>query len=207
MRLKYQLRGLGLGLFMAALLMGITGNDKVDASANEAEEINTQQESDIQDVSEEIKDDFSQESIIKTTEESTQEPVIIRQEQTSSEETFTQTSEEVSEDEETVSQEVSSEEVVSEDLPEEETITGLQENSKEEVPEIKSTSPVIIQISSGDDSGTVSRKLKDAGLIDSASDFDAYLMQHGYDKKISVGTVKIEPGATWIEIAEKLAGK
>ena len=66
---------------------------------------------------------------------------------------------------------------------------------------------MVIQISNGDDSGTVSRKLKDAGLIDSASDFDAYLMQHGYDKKISAGTVKIEPGSTWIEIADKLAGK
>ena len=205
MRLKYQLRGLGIGLFMAALLMGITGNDKVDASTNAGEEINTQQES------EETKEDFTQESIIKTEEEPTQEPVIIRQEQTSedmTEETIVQTSEDVSENEETISQEISSEETVSENLSgEEETDVSTLENSAEKTAKSEGTSPIILQISSGDDSGTVSRKLKDAGLIDSASDFDAYLMQHGYDKKISVGTVKIEPGATWIEIAEKLAGK
>lgn len=203
MRLKYQLRGLGIGLFMAALLMGITGNNKVDASTGTNEEMNTQQESDVQNISEDA-------SIIKTAEESTQEPVIIRQEQTSEEkieETTVQTYEDVSENEESISQEVSSEEVVSENLSDEESSISLQESSTEEVSKPNSTSPIILQISSGDDSGTVSRKLKDAGLIDSASDFDAYLMQHGYDKKISVGTVKIEPGATWIEIAEKLAGK
>ena len=187
LRLKYQLRGLGIGLFIAALIMGITGNDKVDASTGNSEEINTQQESTVQNIDEESEEITLQDSIIKTEEESTQEPVIIRDAQTSEEnmqENDTQTSEAVSETVETVSQKESIEEMESE-----------------------ITSPVVIQISNGDDSGTVSRKLKDAGLIDSASDFDAYLMQHGYDKKISAGTVKIEPGSTWIEIADKLAGK
>ena len=53
MRLKYQLRGLGIGLFIAALIMGITGNDKVDASTGNSEEINTQQESTVQNIDEE----------------------------------------------------------------------------------------------------------------------------------------------------------
>lgn len=46
---------------------------------------------------------------------------------------------------------------------------------------------VEIVIESGDDSGTVSRKLQNAGVIENASEFDAFLMQHGYDKKISTG--------------------
>lgn len=59
----------------------------------------------------------------------------------------------------------------------------------------------------GDDSGSVARKLQLAGLIDNAKEFDAYLMQHGYDKTISVGTVEITKGAVWQEIAEIISGK
>ena len=43
--------------------------------------------------------------------------------------------------------------------------------------------------------------------MENPTEFDAYLMQHGYDKKISVGTVEIAKGAGWLEIAEKISGK
>lgn len=62
-----------------------------------------------------------------------------------------------------------------------------------------------IVIESGDDSGTVSRKLQNAGVIQNASEFDAFLMQHGYDKKISTGKKVIGAADTWQEIADKIS--
>ena len=64
---------------------------------------------------------------------------------------------------------------------------------------------VEIVIESGDDSGTVSRKLQNAGVIENASEFDAFLMQHGYDKKISTRKKVIGVADTWQEIADKIS--
>ncbi len=63
---------------------------------------------------------------------------------------------------------------------------------------------VEIVISSGDDSGTVSRKLYNAGLIENASEYDAFLMQHGYDKRLTTGTKTIGVTDSWQEIADKI---
>ena len=66
---------------------------------------------------------------------------------------------------------------------------------------------VEITIARGDDSGTVARKLQNAGLVENASEYDAYLMQHGYDKKIRVGSVTIPTDSTWQEIADYISGR
>lgn len=63
---------------------------------------------------------------------------------------------------------------------------------------------VEIVIASGDDSGTVARKLYNAGLIENASEYDAFLMQHGYDKRLTTGTKTISLSDSWQEIAEKI---
>ena len=64
---------------------------------------------------------------------------------------------------------------------------------------------ITIVISQGDDSGTVARKLHSAGLVDNAAEFDAFLIQHGYDKKMRAGTKSISKDASWQEIADRLA--
>ncbi len=63
---------------------------------------------------------------------------------------------------------------------------------------------VEIVIASGDDSGTVARKLYNAGLIENAAEYDAFLMQHGYDKRLSTGTKTINVTDSWQEIADKI---
>ena len=63
---------------------------------------------------------------------------------------------------------------------------------------------VEIVIASGDDSGTVARKLYNAGLIENASEYDAFLMQHGYDKRLTIGTKTISVMDSWQEIADKI---
>lgn len=64
---------------------------------------------------------------------------------------------------------------------------------------------ITIEISRGDDSGTVARKLYNAGLVENAAEYDAFLMQHGYDKKLNPGTKTIDVTDSWQDIAEKLA--
>ena len=61
---------------------------------------------------------------------------------------------------------------------------------------------VTFEVRSGDSSDSVARRAEEMGLVKSAADFDAFLCQNGYDKRISVGSYEIEVGATEREIAD-----
>ncbi|MCH5339401.1 MAG: hypothetical protein J1E03_11510 [Acetatifactor sp.] len=71
-----------------------------------------------------------------------------------------------------------------------------------EIPDKESVTIVIVR---GDSSYTVSRRLVEAGLIEDARGFDSYLVDNGYSKTIRTGTYKIPLGATWEEIARIIA--
>ena len=83
------------------------------------------------------------------------------------------------------------------------TSTATPDLTQTPVPE---TSPlaesVEIVVSGGQSSYTVSKTLTDAGLVENALEFDQYLEQHGYSKRISTGTYQIPAGSTWEEIAK-----
>lgn len=86
----------------------------------------------------------------------------------------------------------------SENVPE-----STEPGESEEVPE--STEPaetVTITVVKGDSSVSVSRDLEEAGLVESAKDFDRYLCNNGYDKRISVGTYEIPIGTSEEKIAK-----
>ena len=54
---------------------------------------------------------------------------------------------------------------------------------------------VEIKVISGDSSVSVARRIYEAGLVESAVEFDEFLCANGYDKTISVGTYEIPVGA------------
>ena len=151
MKLKYYLRGLGIGIVVTVLLMGVSSSVE---ESNAAETITAKE--------------------AKTSETETQEE--------------TKNTEDTEQAEE-----------VSAIITEEETMASV------EIADGAAES-YLLNIVKGDDSGTVARKLQNAGLVENATEFDAFLMQHGYDKKISVGVVEIPLNATWMEIAQKLSG-
>ena len=64
---------------------------------------------------------------------------------------------------------------------------------------------VKITIVRGDSSVSVSRRLFEAGLIESAVEFDQYLCNNGYDKRISVGNYEIPYGLDFEGIAKTIA--
>lgn len=66
---------------------------------------------------------------------------------------------------------------------------------------------VQITINRGDSSLTAARKLEEAGVIEDAKDFDRYLSQNGYDKYIKTGVHEIPLTGTYEQIARKLTSR
>lgn len=201
MRLKYQLRGLGIGIILtAALLMICSDDEEVSAQADNAVVMASTEAEMAENIAE------------------TESVTVVQEDDAIQEEISTVVEEETSVEEESSLREEIEKSSVEEQTTEmeEESVLETTEESKESETTLKSeleelpdnTDDVIkIRIVSGDDSGTVARKLQTAGLVDNANEFDAYLMQRGYDKKIAVGEKEIPMDATWLEIAEKISSR
>lgn len=69
-----------------------------------------------------------------------------------------------------------------------------------------SDKPMVITVGNGDGSYTVSKKLADVGAIVSADDFDTFLCNNGYDKKIRTGTYTIPANASEEQMARIITG-
>ena len=63
------------------------------------------------------------------------------------------------------------------------------------------------EIQAGDSSYQVAYRLQQAGLVADAKDFDNYLCSKGYDRKLKTGSYEIPETATEEEISEILCGR
>ena len=193
MKLKSYCRGIGCGIIVAALVMMSAGDKNVSDVPEKKE---TLLEATMNSESEDVSSNVSSDNIIK---------------QISSNESTSFTESEVKKDvsanktefvtpvAEAVEPEKKEEEVPTEITPplidpHVGDDTGFE--IKEETVEIK--------VISGDSSVSVSRHLFEAGLVESAVEFDKYLCENGYDKFICVGIYDIEPGADFETIAKIL---
>ena len=104
----------------------------------------------------------------------------------------------------------------SESSGEAESRTDSQEEpeSREDAPDVSESEAgaidggsVTIEILSGEGSFIVCQKLEDAGAVPLASEFDRYLYENGYDKRINTGTYEIPPVAGFDENARIIAKK
>lgn len=189
MKLKYYLRGLGMGMIVTALLMGVSVSGEAESIRQDAV------------LTEETAEKETAETLAERAEKDKEE--IETQEIQETQET-----EATSETKETEVTEENVEAVSAETLDETSQETESAEETVVSIPTAEGAQKsYLLNIVKGDDSGTVARKLQNAGLIENATEFDAFLMQHGYDKKISVGVVEIPLDATWMEIAKRLSGK
>ena len=64
-----------------------------------------------------------------------------------------------------------------------------------------------ITIVSGDSSYRVAQKLEDAGIVASASAYDLYLCNNGYDRYIRTGSFNIPAGSSDQDIAKMITGR
>lgn len=208
MKLKYYLRGLGIGIVVTALLMGYSNKNR--AAEPKAEVATEETAGDLladrngEATTEEVIEQSTVENVtVETDSAETSEEETSQQETASELESSTQEVETITETEsvtETETESVQAEETTDK---KEQTQSSTEADAGNALPQ----TTIEINIVRGDDSGTVARKLQNAGMVESATEYDAYLMQHGYDKKIRVGKVEIPVDATWQEIAEYISGK
>ena len=184
MGLKYYLRGLGVGIVVTALIMGIAAgvNSKEKLSDSEirerAKELGMVEESTV------LADTLAQgngnspqeEAMPSQTPEATAEPT---------QEPAPAPSQKPADTSEKAPTQA----------PEE--TPGTQEASS-----AGQSESVRIEVVSGDSSVTVCKKLAQAGLVESASEYDSYLCGNGYDKSIRAGVFEIPVDAGEKEIAE-----
>ena len=225
MKLKYYLRGLGIGIFVTTLIFGISASGRKTLSDEEVKaralELGMVEESLLSDAQSGLEE--LQATTEVNTEISTESRTEVSTDGTSSEETTKKDSKEAdSESDEEKESDIIKDE--SDEIKEtadansakadvamtntdsaKSDATGndanLTDNKDNTTIESADKSAVVI-INSGDGSYTVSKKLAEAGLVSSATAYDAYLCSHGYDKKIITGNHTITSGATEEDIAK-----
>ena len=250
MKLKSYLRGLGTGLFISAVLMGISVSGKPEElsdaeirtrakalgmveedsvlvkPAKEAAEVikepgaETEEEQKEEQKEEPKEESKAEVSPKEGTEAGTEDASGTKPEEAGGEnEQVTERKDTevavLSEDNEPAAEEATEAGEDIRDSKEDRAMGGQNENesSQEKVTGLQNSSDKLgynefftVQIASGSSSETVSRLLKRGGAIDDADDFDEYLCNNHYDKKITPGVFKIPVGADYQQIADIITG-
>lgn len=209
MRMRYYLRGLGIGIVVTALLMGFTkGGQKetlTDAEIVERAKSLGMVESSVLSADLGDKEDISVNDISEAEAETaddteqTERETADNTEQTEPETTDNtkQTEPEVANDTEQTEPETADNKEQSK--PEKDT----EADNPEKVGTV-TENRYVVTIYSGDGSRAVANRLEDMGVIEDAAEFDRYLCQNGYDKRLTTGNHEINAGADEKEIAEAL---
>lgn len=186
MKLRYYLRGLGIGVIVTALLMGFITRERLpltDAEIKARARALGMVESDSMKLSD-----------IQQTNPSNQNPP--GSGSAGSKPTESSEPPESSEP---------SEQEPPEQEPPEDGSAGSEPTESSEPPEQESSEEpqtVTFTVKSGYSSDKVSKLLKEAGLVEDAGEFDRFLVKGGYATRISVGTYEIEVGASMERIAK-----
>ena len=198
MKLKYYLRGLGIGILVTTVILSLAGVGRKNMTDEEvvkrAKELGMVESTLLSDLPDQTKTDE-----VRPT-----EPEISLQPETSEPEEPTSTPETPVAPEETP--------VAPEETPmaPEETPMAPEEtpvSPEDGNPDIPAGETVTLVIGRGESSTTVSKNLKKAGIVEDAAAFDRFLCNNGYDKKIITGTYEIPYGASEEEIAKIITRK
>ena len=207
MKIRYYLRGLGLGILVTAVFFllgdnsGKTMSDEmIKERARKLGMVESTVLADISESTQEMEEDslVSEESV----EETITEVIETVTEETSQTVSEDLESSEASEEESTTVEKETDEATVQEESAQEASSEEVSEESSEE--SAPSGKMINIVVNKGEGSDTVSHRLHEAGLIDDPYEYDRYLMQNGYDKRISAGEHMVPMGADWQEIAKIL---
>lgn len=207
MRMRYYLRGLGIGIVVTALLMGFTkGGQKetlTDAEIVERAKSLGMVESSVLSADLGDKEDISvndiseadQQEVMPETETETADNT--EQTETETTDNTEQSKPETADDTEQTKPETTDN--TEQTKPEKET----EADNPEKVGTV-TEKRYVVTIYSGDGSRTVANRLEEMGVIEDAAEFDRYLCQNGYDKRLTTGNHEINAGADEKEIAEAL---
>lgn len=208
MRIRMYLRGLGIGIVVTALIMGITASRKPamtdeEIKAKAAAMGMVEQDSVLKPVI--IEDTPEDDPVTETSEEA---PATEATEEASEEASVTEPPAEEATKEDAKEagpgeEEEKAEEPAAEDAPEEaaESTPSATDGSN-----VKTSGTFTLEIAGGYGSEQVCALLEKGGMIRSASDFDKYLCDHGYDHRIRTGKYTISAGADYETIAKTITG-
>ena len=185
MKLKYYLRGLGIGIIVTAVIMSIAGNDSKEKLSDaeiraRAAQLGMVEESGLLSELDETKEPEATKAP-----EATKEPEATKAPEATKEPEATKVPEATKEPEK-------------EKEPEEKPQATVKPTTK------PSVQMVDFMINPGESSYTICKHLKEKGLIASAEDFDTYLCDKGLDKKLQAGSFEIPENAEPEEIAKIL---
>lgn len=209
MRLKYFLRGVGIGIIVTTIILTITHASDRKMSDSEvidrAIELGMSFSASHSEQQGETEESSPNES--STEQETSGDEVTDGPQYESESESETEMETESQSTSETVTESTDGGEV----LPEKESEI-ITETATQEITEIAAESTIelitcTISITKGMSSRTVCDMLKQNGIIDDAADFDRYLIKTGYDDKIRVGEVEVNSGMTYEELTAALYKK
>lgn len=226
MKLKYYLRGLGIGILVTTVILSLAGIGRKNMTDEEvikrAKELGMVESTLLSDLADQAKADE-----VKPTEpETSPQP-----EETLPSETTPATTpgeENDTEQKTPAGQENGAEQETApgeENGTEQETTPGQENDTEPEKATEPATTPetpvspedgssdtpagetFTLVIGRGESSTTVSKNLQKAGIVEDAAAFDKFLCNNGYDKKIITGTYEIPYGASEEEIAKIITRK
>ncbi|MBO4951938.1 MAG: hypothetical protein J6C99_03400 [Lachnospiraceae bacterium] len=190
MKKKYFVRGLGIGIIFGALIMLAAYLTSGKGSLSDEEVMKRAQELGMVKKSEYVLDSEV------TSEETTTEAV------TTEASVATEKATEAATTEAPGTTERATEEATTEAATTEKATTEAATTEQ-----MDAKTKATITVSGGMSSETISSLLENAGLVDSASKFNSFLVQNGYDKKLETGSFDISGGMTYEEIARILTTK
>ena len=220
MKLKYYLRGLGIGIVVTAIIMSFTKKPEelTDAQIKiRAAQLGMVEESVLADIpqtdkasAEDNKDNLSD---VKQESENTEETIVNEEKDAENIEEVVDNAEQDAENAEEVVDNAeqsaeNAEEVVdnaeqgAENISE--TVNDLEQDDVSNNEQVESY--IVISIKSGNGSEIVSQRLYEAGLVNSPAEYNKFLVKNGYDRRLRVGNHEIPVGATEEEMAKILCG-
>lgn len=195
MKFKYFLRGLGIGIIFSSIIFLIVYKGSNQHEMSDAEIKKRAQELGMEEKHDPIKD------LISTT-ESKEDSEKVSEAVSES----TDSSEQESDTEENVKQEnteAPSTEALDDENKSTEAATDNEDISSSETEEKN----IEFSIGKGDTSYPVSLRLKDLGIIDSAEEFDTYLVKNDYANHLRVGDYTLKKGMDYQSIAETITDR
>ena len=203
MKLKYYLRGLGIGMMVTALILGISFSHRQEQTAQ------AMTDDQIRERAAELGMVDSSELTLAALQNSAKQPAESSPED--EKEIQTETSPvTTTELEETTAPETTAEPEITtapQAAPEPETTKAPEITPESDMTVAEQGQTASITILRGDDSGSVSRRLCEAGLVEDAKAFDDYLCNNGYSRSIHPDTYEIAFGTSEEEIAKIITGK
>ena len=214
MKLKYYLRGLGVGIVAMGLIMIITSLNHKQVSDEEvvqrARELGMEFSTTLNNMNKEESEVIEEETGGETTEagqeaikENAQAEVTEETKETETENNAEDNASLESEDKDTAggneteadtenNAEATTDETSQDTTEEADGNSGNAADGTEEY--------VVLTISPGDGSDRLSVKAQELGLVESSSDFDTFLISNGYANRLRVGSYEVKVGSSYEEI-------